>query len=522
MNSFPWITVLTLMPIFVAIVLLYLGDRKAKVVQTLALIGSLVPLVFALALWSQFDSGRAGLQFVERHSWIPTLSVEYFVGADGLSLLMLLLTALIVPMAIGASWNISYKPSLYYALILLLEAGLFGTFSAFNFFHWFLFWELSLIPAFFLVRFWGGALRSSAATQFFVYTMVGSIAMLVGFLALALAAGTFDFIRLAELARSGQLQEAIVMEFGGGAPRAETVSWAIFLGILLGFAVKVPLMPFHTWLPATYTEAPSAVTMLLTGLMSKMGVYGVLRILVPIFPEPMRVVLIPLLLLTVATIVLSAWAAFVQRDLKRILAYSSINHLGYCLLGAFAAVKLTGPEALWATEKAAALSGVILQMFNHGLTAAALFCFVAFLERRSGGLRALDDFGGLRRAAPIFCGLMGISLFASLGLPGLNSFVGEFLIFKGTFALSGWAAAISTLGLLMTAVFVLAILQRVFHGPLNQRWASFPDLSWGERFIVIPAVAVMFGIGIYPQPVLGLINMTVLQLVGQLTAIGGT
>src|SRR6185437_2058646 len=235
-------------------------------------------------------------------------------------------------------------------------------------------------------------------------------------------------------------------------------------GAFLGFAVKVPLVPFHTWLPAAYTEAPTGITMLLTGTMSKMGVYGFLRILLPIFWVQLRSVRTPLLWLAVATIVLSAYAALAQRDLKRIFAYSSINHLGYCMLGIFSILKFTGDNPALASEKTAAFSGVFLQMFNHGLTAATLFWFVALLEKRSGGLRGLNDFGGLRRVAPAFCGLMGITLFSSLGLPGLNGFVGEFLIFKGTFPLAIWPASVSLLGLLLTAIFILTILLCVLSG----------------------------------------------------------
>jgi NADH-quinone oxidoreductase subunit M len=246
--------------------------------------------------------------------------------------------------------------------------------------------------------------------------------------------------------------------------------------------------------------------------MSKMGVYGFLRILLPIFPEQMRWVLTPLLWLAVATIVLSAWAALAQRDLKRIVAYSSINHLGYCTLGIFAVAKFAGSEAEWTTEKAAALNGVLLQMFNHGITAAALFYFVGLIEQRAGR-RGLDDFGGLRKVAPVFCGLMGISMFASLGLPGLSGFVGEFLIFKGVFPLAGWAAAFSVLGLLVTAVFLLTILQRVWSGPLAAASDKFPDLTTKERFIVLPAIALMFVLGIFPHLVIGVINSTVLQMV---------
>ena len=256
--------------------------------------------------------------------------------------------------------------------------------------------------------------------------------------------------------------------------------------------------------------------MLLTGAMSKMGVYGFLRILLPIFYAQMRSELTPLLWLAVATIVLSAYAAFAQKDLKRMLAYSSINHLGYCMLGIFAVARFTGDDAAFAMDKTAALNGVMLQMFNHGLTAATLFWFVALLEKRSGGLRGLNDFGGLRKVAPVFCGLMGIALFSSLGLPGLNGFVGEFLILRGTFPLTTWATSLTVIGLLMTAIFILTILQRVFAGPLNQRWSQLQDLTTGERLVLLAPIALMFLLGLYPQLVLGVINSTAMKMVQQL------
>jgi NADH-quinone oxidoreductase subunit M len=405
---------------------------------------------------------------------------------------------------------------LYYALILFLQAGLFGTFTALNFFHWFLFWELSLIPAFFLVRLWGGPQRAPAATQFFIYTMVGSVAMLLAFLAIFLATGKFNFIELAELGRNGTLAPALAAKLGWYELTQHKLALVIFGCVLLGFAVKVPLMPFHTWLPATYAEAPTSVTMLLTGVMSKMGVYGFIRILLPIFGEQIRWVLTPLLWLAVATIVFSACAAFAQRDLKRILAYSSINHLGYCLLALFAVARFTGNDTALAAEKAAALNGVFLQMFNHGLTAATLFWFVALIEQRSGGLRGLGDFGGLRKVAPVLCGFMGIALFSSLGLPGLNGFVGEFLIFKGVFPLAPWAAAASALGLLVTAIFILTILQRVFNGPLNETWTKLPDLTLAERALLAIPIALMFVLGLWPQLVLGFTTSTVVRMVEQL------
>lgn len=517
MTQLPLITLLTLTPLAGALVLVLVGGRDARASRNIALGFAGVALVETLLLLAGFDARSAGLQFVERHAWIPSLGVEYFVGVDGLSVLLLLLSAMLVPFSMAVGAGVGDRARIFYALVLLLQSGLFGAFTALNFFHWFIFWELSLVPGYFLIKLWGGPGRRPAATQFFIYTFVGSVAMLLAMQAVYLAAGTFDLLRLAEMAKSGELAKGIdaKLHWTGLAPA--TMGMVLFGGVLLGLAVKVPLMPFHTWLPSTYSEAPSTVTMLLTGAMSKMGVYGFLRILAPIFPAQMREALPWLLVLAVLTVVASAFAAFVQQDVKRMLAYSSINHLGLCLLGLFAAMKPGSGSPEWTVERVAALDGVIVQMFNHGLTAAALFGFVALIEQRSGGLRGLGDFGGLRKVAPVFAGLMGLSLFASLGLPGLNGFIGEFLIFKGVFPLAPAAAAVSTLGLLLTAIFLLTFIQRVFAGPLNERWRAFPDLTGPELAVFAPAVALMFILGVAPQLVLRFVNPTVIELVNRLS-----
>jgi NADH-quinone oxidoreductase subunit M len=509
------LTMLTMIPLAGGVALLLFTRNSARTARYAALGVSLAALAVTLGIWHGFAPNAAGMQFEERHAWIPALNVEYRLGIDGLGLLMLALSAVVTPMAIAASSEIRERASLYFALVLFLEAGLFGTFTALNFFHWFLYWELSLIPAFFLVKLFGGAGRSRAATTFFVYTMVGSVALLLAFLAIYLSTGSFDFLALAEVARNGQLTPALAAHLGTHHLSADRLAALVFAAAFLGLAVKVPVFPFHTWLPDAYTEAASGTTMLLTGVMSKMGVYGFLRILLPLFPQEMRWVLTPLEWLAVGTIVSSALAAFAQRDLKRIFAYSSINHLGYCMLAIFAVARFTGDSAVLATEKAAALDGVLLQMFNHGLTAATLFWFVALVEKRSDGRRGLDEFGGLRAIAPVFCGLMGIAVFSSLGLPGLNGFVGEFLIFKGAFPLVTWASSLAVIGLLMTAVFLLTLMQRIFSGPLNPRWLEFADLTTRERLALAPAIALMFVLGLYPQLVLGVVNGTVMRMVEQ-------
>jgi NADH-quinone oxidoreductase subunit M len=512
MITLSWITILTAVPVVGAIVLLALGGRNQSLVRWVALAFSVIALILTLILWHKFNALSDGFQFQELHSWIPSLNAQYRVGIDGLGLLMLLLTSIVVPIGMLASWQIQQRVPLYFSLVLLLQACLFGTFTALNFFHWFIFWELGLIPAFFLIKLWGGPGSAKAAMQFLVYTMVGSIAMLMSFLAIFFATKTFDFTELANLAQSGQLMPAVIGKLGWHLLTPEHAALVIFFGVFLGFAVKVPLIPFHTWLPSAYAEAPIGTTILLTGAMSKMGLYGFLRILLPLFGAEMQHVLTPLLWLAVATVVLSAYAALAQTDLKRIFAYSSINHLGYCLLAIFAVVKFTGGDAALTTQKFAAMNGVFLQMFNHGLTAATLFWFIGMLEKRTGGLRGLNDFGGLRKVVPVFTGLMGIALFSSLGLPGLNGFIGEFLIFKGSFPLVTWATALSVIGLLITAIFILGVLQRVFYGPLGEKWIQLPDLTLGERLTLVPAIGLMFALGLYPQLILGVVNHTAIQM----------
>jgi NADH-quinone oxidoreductase subunit M len=497
------LTILTAVPAATAAIALLAGN-KGSVARGAALCGAVVSLIFSLLVWLGIGSDGT-MKFVERADWVPSLGIEYHLGVDGLGALMLLLSAIISLMAITASKKVSTQPGLYFALILLLESGLFGTFTALNFFHWFLFWELSLIPAFFLIKVWGGEGRGAAATQFFVYTMVGSVALLLAFLALFLATGSMDFEILTRMAYTGELATAIHANLG-------PISLWLALAVLLGFAVKVPLMPFHTWLPATYSKAPTPVTMLLTGAMSKMGVYGFLRLALPIFGHELAQVRTPLLVLATLTVVAGAWAAVVQKDLKRVFAYSSVNHLGYCLLAIFAVALPTTPDAAIQLSQTAALNGVVLQMFNHGLTAATIFWFLALIEERSGGSLGINDFGGLRKPAPVFCGLMGIALFSSLGLPGLNGFVSEFLIFRGVFPLSWLSATVSVLGLLITAAVILTVIQRVFTGPLPERWRSFPDMTTGERVLLAPALVLMAVLGLVPQLALGPINTTVMHL----------
>lgn len=517
--NLPWLTLLTALPFVGGLGLVLLPREWAGRARTLCLGWQALVVLLALGVVARFDGTVGGLQLVERHAWVPSLGAEYVVGVDGLGIVSLLLAAFVPWLSVWVSERTAAgRERLYHALVLFLQTGLFGTFTALNFFHWFLYWELGLVPAYLLVRFFGGAKAGPASFRFFVYTMVGSVALLLGFLALRAAGGSFDFVELAAFGRSGRLGAVLAekLPWAGVFASGEALAVAVFLGVLLGFAVKMPLWPFHTWLPETYAEAPSPVTMLLTGVMSKMGVYGMVRIALPIFPDQFRACQGLLVVLALATVVLPTLSAFAQTDVKRVLAFSSINHLGYCALALFALTP-GAAGAPWVEGTAApALNGVLLQMLNHGLTAAALFAAVEMMERRGRETRLLGRVGGLRAAAPVLCGLMGISVFASIGLPGLNGFVGEFLIFKGVFATQPWVAALAAIGLLTTAVFLLTLMQKVFHGPLELPEGGFADLGARERWQLGVPVAAMLVLGVWPDLILRLTNATALTLAGGL------
>jgi len=481
------ITALIIIPLIGAIAL-YIG-RPANA-RRVALIFNTLSAFYALVLWQKFDTAAAGLQIVERHPWIPAIGAEYLVGIDGLSLLLVLLTSLVFPFAFCAQ----RMERGACALMLLMQSALYGTFTAQNFVLWFLFYEMSLVPAFLLIKIWGGENRDRAATKFFLYTFLGSVAMLLGFLGIYFAKGTFDFATLAHLGKTGLLT--------GG------LGWLAFIGIFLGLAVKVPLFPFHTWLPDAYETAPTGVSMVLTGVLSKMGVYGFVRLLLPLFPNEIKIAGPWLLALAVCSIVFAPLAAWAQSDLKRMVAYLSINHLGYCMLGLFV---ISAGSTSSSIDLHAALSGVFMQIFNHGITAAALFYFVGLLEQRSG-LRGIDDFGGLMQRTPLLCGWMSIAMFSSLGLPGLNGFIGEFLIFKGSFAIAAAFTAIAIIGLLVTAIVFMRAMQALFSGPLAERCGAFPDLLRSEKLVIVPVAVLMFAIGIAPQFIFNIFNTTVVQM----------
>jgi NADH-quinone oxidoreductase subunit M len=506
------ITLLIFLPIVCGLALLF-GRPHRSAGRTAALIANFV-IFLGVAALAMKARNSAGFETQETFAWLPAIGLQYRLAVDGISAVFLLLTAVVFLMAVVATGQSTFADARYFGLLLLLEGGLLGTFTAQNFLHFFLFWEISLIPAFFIVRLFGGPHRAAASIQFFVYTMVGSIAMLLGFLALFLATGTFD---LAELAR-------IRPADGFGPVLAQKLNWAglspaalgtiVFLLAFLGVAVKVPLWPLHSWLPATYTQAPTSATMVLTGVMSKMGVYALVRLILPIFPEQIQALHVPLLTLAVITILYGALAALAQRDIKSLFAYSSLSHLGYCFLGVFAAAKAGIPGL--ENERAAAINGVLLQVLSHGIIAAALFGFVSFLERRTGGVLEYENFGGLRKVNPVFAGLMGIAVFSSLGLPGLSGFPAEFLIFKGAFSFAPAAAAFAVLGLLFTAAYLLTFYGGVFFGPLNANRSAMSDMTTTEKMVVLPALAISLALGFAPQLLLAVCNPAVTALVEQM------
>jgi NADH-quinone oxidoreductase subunit M len=483
------ITALILLPLAGTLVVSVAPEKYARL---LAILFNAAAAAVAIMLWRNFDTATGGVQLIERHNWIPAIGAEYLVGIDGLSLLLVLLTTLLFPFALLAERT----GRAFCSLMLITQSALYGTFTAQNFVLWFLFYEMSLVPSFLLIRLFGGEKRQRAATKFFLYTFLGSVAMLLAFLGIYFAKGSFDFSTLSAQAKSGLLQG--------------NLQWLAFAGIFVGLAVKVPLFPFHTWLPDAYESAPTSVAMVLTGALSKMGVYGFIRLLLPLFPNEIRTIAPWLLSLVVCSILVGSLAAWAQNDLKRMVGYLSINHLGYCLLGAFAFIAAAPlPES--AIEKQAALSGVFMQIFNHGITAAALFYFVGLLEQRRGA-RSLGDFGGLMQQAPVLCGWMSVIMFSSLGLPALNGFIGEFLIFKGSFGLAATYTVVALFGLLFTAVTLIRAMQLLFSGPIASACTRFPELATNESWVIVPVALLMFAIGIAPQFLFTIFNSTVVEM----------
>ena len=499
--DFPILSLITFFPILGTMVVVLLPKERENLIKWTAFGISLVPLILSIVAWMNYDASSGAMQFIEQHDWFPVINAEYHMGVDGISLPMVILTALLMPLAILISFSIKENVKGYFALFLMLEMGVIGVFVSLDFVLFYLFWEIGLIPMYFLINQWGGEKRRYASFKFFVYTLTGSIAMLLTIQAMYLATGTFNIL---ELARIGPFTGENTLPFLPNQVWQVVAFWAIFLA----FAIKVPVWPFHTWLPDAHTEAPTAGSMMLAGVLLKLGSYGFLRVLLPIFPEAAQRFAPWIAVLALLGIVLGALAALAQRDLKRLVAYSSVNHKGYVMLGIAAAAAITAASP---TDKAIAMNGAVLQMFNHGIHSAALFALVGVIYERTH-TRDLSQFGGIGVVAPVYGGILLVSTLASLGLPGLNGFVSEFMIFRGAFAALPWITVVATLGLVTTAVYLLWMIQRLLLGPLNPRWKDLRDISPREIMAIAPLVVLMIVTGVYPAWVVNVTNQTVMNL----------
>ena len=490
MSDFAVLDLTIFIPLAGAILLAFIPKDREDLLRWAALGVTLVAFAVSLFVLAEFDAAAPGFQLGSEASWIPEWNIGYVTGIDGVSLWMILLTTFLMPLGVLASWSITKRVKPYFVFLLVLETGMLGVFCALDLFLFYLFWEVTLIPMYFLIGMWGYGNRIYAAMKFFLFTLVGSLLMLVAILFLYFAApehATFDYRELL------------------GTPLALDTQRLLFLGFFASFAVKVPLFPLHTWLPDAHTEAPTAGSVMLAAVMLKMGVYGLIRFAIPLFPDATRELAPIVIGLSIIGIVYGAAVAMMQKDLKRLIAYSSVAHLGFVVLGVFVGT-------------AAGMSGGILQMVNHGLSTGALFMIVgALYDRRH--TRAIADFGGIAKTVPVMAGVFLFIALSSIGLPGLNGFVGEFLILLGTFEAYMWWVIPAALGIVLAAIYLLWAYQRVFQGPVtNDENASIKDLQPREWAMLTPLVVLIVAIGVYPKPFLERIEPAADRVIEQMEA----
>ena len=441
----------------------------------------------SLILCQKFEFGKQGMQFVERMEWMPTFNIQYAVGVDGISILLVLLTALLCPLAILCSWNaITTRVRAFMCLVLLVEGAMIVVFTALDLFLFFMLWELTMIPMYFMIILWGGPNRIAAGIKFVLYSLTGSLLLLIGILGLYLEGGhTYDLLVLSEQTYTS------------------TAQFWLFLAFFLAFAIKMPMVPFHTWLPDAHSEAPTAGSVILAGVLLKMGGYGFLRFCLPMFPEASAQFATFILWLSVFAIVYGGYLALAQTDLKKLVAYSSVSHMGFVTLGIF-------------VFNSQGIQGAILQMFNHGLTTGALFLTVGQLYDRTHS-RAIGDYGGLHKSMPRFVALFFLFSVAAFGLPGTCNFIGEFLVLVGTSETSFVMVLLAMGGIVLAAAYMLWMLQRVALGePTNKAAAILPDLSNRELATVIPLAILVLWIGLYPGPLMEMMDASVTHLVQQM------
>jgi NADH-quinone oxidoreductase subunit M len=519
------LSLILFLPVITAVIVLLLPDGNLKAIRWTAFGGSLVPFlltVFVWIFWTQNYSTQPGYHFEEQYTWYAAIGSSFHLGIDGLSLTMVLLTTLLMPLALLASFNIIDRPKAYFFLFLLLETGMLGVFLSIDLLIFFVFWEVGLVPMYFLINQWGSEkgereiwkgqkvqARNYASLKFIIYTMGGSLGLLLAIQLLGALFHTFD---LPTLYKQWNSLQGTLMGFP-----VETVKAVAFWAFVIAFAVKVPVWPFHTWLPDAHTEAPTAGSMILAGVLLKLGAYGFLRLVLPLYPAESAKYAGWLAFLAVMAIVFGAFAAWGQKDFKRLVAYSSVNHMGFVLLGIAAAAKIGvhSTDAALSLSKNIALNGAVLQMFNHGLSAAGMFFLVGVIYERSH-TRSLDDYGGLFPLIPIYGGLLIFTSMASLGLPGLNGFISEFLVVRGSWPALTIYTAIAMLGLLFTGAYILKAIKQVLHGPVNKHWAEgehkLTEINRREMAVMAPLMALILVIGIYPAWILDVINKAMLAL----------
>jgi NADH-quinone oxidoreductase subunit M len=488
MSDFPFLDVVIFLPLAGALVIGFLPKGNLALLRYAAMAVTVATFLVSLGVLANFDAGDSGFQLGSSAEWIPEWGVGYITGIDGISLWLVLLTSFLTPLAVLASWSVTERVKPFFIFLLALETGMLGVFSSLDMFLFYLFWEVTLVPMYLLIGMWGYGNRIYAAMKFFLFTLAGSLLMLVAILYLYFAVGgdpTFNY------------QELL------GTPLTLDVQRLLFLGFFASFAVKVPLVPLHTWLPDAHTEAPTAGSVLLAAVLLKMGTYGLLRFAIPLFPDAAREMVPIVMALAIVGIIYGALVAIMQKDLKRLVAYSSIAHLGFVVLGMFVGT-IQG------------MSGGILQMVNHGLSTGALFMLVgALYDRRH--TRLIADYGGLAKTVPVLAGVFLFVTMSSIGLPGLNGFIGEFLILLGTFFGYQWWAVPATFGVVLAAIYLLWAYRRVFHGPVtNEANAALPDMGVREWLMLAPVMALILLIGIYPKPFLDRIEPSATKVVSQL------
>lgn len=498
------LSLILFLPAISALLMLFLPGSEARLHRWFAFAASLIPFILTLVLWNNFDPNATGFQFEEKYTWYESINSSFHIGVDGISLSMILLTTLLTPLAILASFSVTDRVKPYMMLFLFLETGMLGVFMALDLLIFFVFWEIGLVPMYFLINQWGSANRNYASLKFMIYTMGGSLGLLLAVQMLGVLFGTFDLVALYQGWNSLKV-DTMLMGMTVG-----TVKTIAFWAFAIAFAVKVPVWPFHTWLPDAHTEAPTAGSMILAGVLLKLGAYGFIRLVLPLYPVESKIFAGALAVLAVGAIVFGAFGSFGQTDFKRLVAYSSVNHMGFVVLGIAAAGLAAGT-----TDAHIAMSGAVLQMFNHGLSAAGMFFLVGVIYERTH-TRNLDDFGGLFPLVPVYGGILIFTSMASLGLPGLNGFVSEFMIVRGSYPVLTVYTVISMLGLLFTGAYILKGIKKVLHGPLNEHWAhgehKLTEINLREVLVIAPLMVLMLVTGIWPAWILEFINKAVTAL----------